>query len=307
MNQHKKIKNRKFEEEFENSLILKRFLFEFMDAFLPLFYICFYEMEMEVLQNELLSLFLCDEIRRISTESVLPLVLHLWDLNKIKKEEKQHHGEAHNVVVESRLEKYVLFDDYLEMITQFGYICLFASAYPLAAILSFISNIFEVWSDSFALCLLSQRPVVERAYNIHSTWVQILQFMAWFSILSNCYIFAFSSEQMEEWFPQFFNPDDSPIAAQQKTNLLQSGYQEMKTGHGRYVVLIMFALEHIVGFICMLIHYLVPNITNNVDISLQRKHHELYQDHIENIKRRRKLMDKNVGKTPTSSFDNDIY
>eukprot|EP00483_Globobulimina_turgida_P009801 UN09820 len=187
----------------------------------------------------------------------------------------------------------MLFDDYLEMITQFGYITLFASCYPLAAFLSLISNIFEVWSDSFKLCFLSQRPIVERAYNIHSTWIQILQFMAWFSILTNCYIFAFSSEQMEEWFPNLFNMDidDMPQS------------EDIKTGHGRYVVLIMFGLEHIIAFICMLIHYFIPNVSNNVNLQTQKKQHALYHDYIQNIKRIRSKLQKNVAKTPNDKFE----
>eukprot|EP01083_Nonionella_stella_P179315 636274_1 len=276
--------NWKFESQFENSFILKRFLFEFLDAFLPLFYICFYEMDMDVLTGELLSLFLCDEIRRVFTESVLPLVSHLWELMEMKKRGNDDKDETSNVVWESRLEKYELFDDYLEMITQFGYITLFASCYPLAAVLSLISNVLEVWSDSFKLVFLSQRPVVERAYNMHSTWVKILQFMAWFSILTNCYIFAFSSEQMEEWFPQFFNPDQ----VQQRQNV-----EEIKTGHGRYVVLIMFALEHVIGLVCLLIHYMIHDVPSNVDIQLQKKQHALHLEYIENMSKKRKLLHQN--------------
>ena len=295
-----KWENWKFESDFENSLILKRFLFEFLDAFLPLFYICFYEMKMEILTDELFSLFLCDEIRRITTESVIPLLIHLWSLKQIENEEIHHKGEGHNVLVESRLDKYILFDDYLEMITQFGYITLFASCYPLAAFFCLISNIFEIWSDSFKLCFLSQRPIVERAYNIHSTWIIILKFMAWFSILTNAYIFAFSSEQMEEWFPELFNPD--PDHLENEEEIIITDHEEIKSGHGRYVVLIMFGLEHIVGIICALIHYIIPNITNKVDIRLKQKQHTLYHDYIETIKRKRTQLHKNVGGTPVQNM-----
>merc|ERR1719242_1992565 len=78
--------NWKFESEFENSLIWKRFLFEFLDAFLPLFYIAFYEMKMDLLTQELFSLFLMDEIRRIATESLLPLLLHLREWRNMSHE-----------------------------------------------------------------------------------------------------------------------------------------------------------------------------------------------------------------------------
>jgi len=246
---------------------------------LPLFYICFYQMDVHILSGELFSLFLCDEIRRICTESVIPLISQLMELREIKKHGKQNGNdnkaqrEEHNVLIESRLEKYEFFDDYLEMVIQFGYITLFASCCPLAAILSFVSNIFERWSDGFRLCFLSQRPVVERAFNIHGVWIQILEFLAWFGILTNCYIFAFSSEQMEEWFPSLFNPDDVPNLA------------EIKQGNGRYVVLIMFALEHLIGFICVGIRYFIPSMTENVNIEMQRKEHALHHQFVENIKR----------------------
>ena len=116
--------------------------------------------------------------------------------------------------------------------------------------------------------------------------------MAWFSILTNCYIFAFSSEQMEEWFPHFFVPDIPEHT--QKLNLLQSGYEEIKTGKGRYVVFIMFGLEHLIGLICLCIHYFIPNITNNVNITMQRKQHVLHHQYIENIKKRSNELHKKL-------------
>lgn len=37
-----------------------------------------------------------------------------------------------------------MFDDYIDMCFQFGYVALFGAAYPLAALFAFINNLVEV-------------------------------------------------------------------------------------------------------------------------------------------------------------------
>ena len=62
--------------------------------------------------------------------------------------------------------EYEQFDDYLEMIVQLGYVTLFAGAFPLAAPLSVICNILELYSDIFKLSFITRRPKVHRVTNI---------------------------------------------------------------------------------------------------------------------------------------------
>lgn len=57
-------------------------------------------------------------------------------------------------------------EDHLEMLIQFGYVTLFSSAFPLAALCALINNIIEVRSDAFKLCMIFQRPLGERAASI---------------------------------------------------------------------------------------------------------------------------------------------
>ena len=61
------------------------------------------------------------------------------------------------------------FEDYLEMFIQFGYVTLFSSAYPLAALCALLNNVMEVRGDAFKLCFVHQRPFVQRAAGI-GTW-----------------------------------------------------------------------------------------------------------------------------------------
>lgn len=61
------------------------------------------------------------------------------------------------------------FEDYLEMFIQFGYVVLFSSAFPLAALCAFVNNVVEIRSDAFKLCAIFQRPFGQPAENI-GTW-----------------------------------------------------------------------------------------------------------------------------------------
>ena len=58
------------------------------------------------------------------------------------------------------------YEDYLEMLIQFGYVTLFSSAFPMAAVCALLNNIIEIRSDAFKLCVTFQRPFGERVENI---------------------------------------------------------------------------------------------------------------------------------------------
>lgn len=62
------------DQDFKNALIVKRFIFFVLDSYMPLFYIAFYEMNLLFLKRELMGLFVSDEIRRVTLESILPLI-----------------------------------------------------------------------------------------------------------------------------------------------------------------------------------------------------------------------------------------
>lgn len=70
-----KRENHRTNYDFHNSLIIKRFIFEFISRFSHLFYIGFVSKDLLKLKNILISLFLLDEIRKIFTETIIPIVL----------------------------------------------------------------------------------------------------------------------------------------------------------------------------------------------------------------------------------------
>ena len=67
------------------------------------------------------------------------------------------------------------FEDYLEMFIQFGYVVLFSSAFPLAALCALLNNVIEIRSDAFKLCTNLRRPFGERVENIGTWQVRTMQ------------------------------------------------------------------------------------------------------------------------------------
>jgi len=64
--------NHKYQNTYDNSLIIKRFSFEFYDCFLPLIYLGWWELNFKLLRQAVISLYVVDEIRRVAVESLLP-------------------------------------------------------------------------------------------------------------------------------------------------------------------------------------------------------------------------------------------
>eukprot|EP00927_Polykrikos_kofoidii_P060876 TRINITY_DN55780_c0_g1_i1.p1 TRINITY_DN55780_c0_g1~~TRINITY_DN55780_c0_g1_i1.p1 ORF type:complete len:702 (-),score=96.84 TRINITY_DN55780_c0_g1_i1:169-2205(-) len=201
--------NHKLKRDFENSIIVKRFCFEAFDCYIALFYIAFYERDLQNLRGELQSLFHVDCFRRLLLETIVPYLLIQWKEASVKQEDAAHKKdddrqsskESHAVSYISRqlaLSEHEEFDDYLEMIMQFGYLTLFAGAMPFSAFLAFFGNILEMYSDSFKLARAYQRPVAYSASSMPKTWLFVIKSMCWTSVLTNVLMFGWVSHQAEQ-------------------------------------------------------------------------------------------------------------
>ncbi|KAG8594942.1 hypothetical protein GDO81_001373 [Engystomops pustulosus] len=113
---------------------------------------------------------------------------------KQKRESWMDPPEDHNPTkltqaeVESCMKKYEdTFQDYQEMFVQFGYVVLFSSAFPLAAVCALVNNIIEIRSDAFKLCSGLQRPFGRRVDGI-GQWQNVMEAMGVIAIIVNCYL-----------------------------------------------------------------------------------------------------------------------
>ncbi|XP_041948826.1 anoctamin-8 isoform X1 [Alosa sapidissima] len=89
--------------------------------------------------------------------------------------------------------------DYQEMFIQFGYVVLFSSAFPLAAMCALINNIIEIRSDALKLCTGLQRPYSQRVENI-GQWQTAMEAMGLIAIIVNCYLIG-QCGQIQRLFP----------------------------------------------------------------------------------------------------------
>ncbi|KAJ7067816.1 calcium-activated chloride channel-domain-containing protein [Mycena amicta] len=85
---------------------------------------------------------------------------------------------------EVALPVYEEFEDYSEMVTQFGYVVLWSTIWPLAPVMALINNFFELRSDAFKLTVHVRRPLPVRTDTI-GPWLDALGFLTWLGALTN--------------------------------------------------------------------------------------------------------------------------
>jgi len=96
------------------------------------------------------------------------------------------------------------FDDYAEMIIQFGYASLFVTAFPLAPLLALANNYVEIRVDAYKLLVESKRAEPKGAEDI-GTWYTILEIMATAAVITNSLIVVFTANALfgeGGWYPQ---------------------------------------------------------------------------------------------------------
>ncbi|XP_040176414.1 anoctamin-8 isoform X2 [Rana temporaria] len=134
--------------------------------------------------------------------------------------------------VESCMKKYEdTFQDYQEMFVQFGYVVLFSSAFPLAAVCALVNNIIEIRSDAFKLCSGFQRPFGCRVDGI-GQWQNVMEAMGVIAIIVNCYLIG-QCGQLQRLLPSL-GPESAII----------------------YIVV----LEHFALLLKYIIHVVIPDI-----------------------------------------------
>ena len=224
------MENHKTQRSYNNSVFIKRFIFEFTDFQLYLFYIGIYQLDIVMLRVNLISVFMVDEIRRIVVEAVIPYLTQNKDeiskdvQDKIKKAKTKMGGKVDDdksttsaddskksktmiaeeiideEIAELEKEEVETFDDYLEMIMTFGYITLFASAFPLGTTITSLFIYLETKSDTFKFERTARRPFAKKAHDI-GTWEIALDILTIMSVFTNIVLCCYASDQIDYVLP----------------------------------------------------------------------------------------------------------
>ena len=117
------------------------------------------------------------------TETQCFLSCHiLWD--RMHSKSKPHFFAFQRKFQLEEVTRLHLFDEYIELVIQYGYITLFAATFPLAPVLALINNIFEIRIDAYKYTTQLRRPVGDQARDI-GIWHQILSFINYMAVFSN--------------------------------------------------------------------------------------------------------------------------
>ncbi|KAM7328039.1 hypothetical protein ACRRTK_012131 [Alexandromys fortis] len=158
------------ESEWENSFTLKMFLFQFVNLNSSTFYIAFF---------------------------LGRLIQNWWTRRKVR----QEHGTERKINFPQwekdynlqPMNAYGLFDEYLEMILQFGFTTIFVAAFPLAPLLALLNNIIEIRLDAYKFVTQWRRPLASRAKDI-GIWYGILEGIGILSVITNAFVIAITSD-----------------------------------------------------------------------------------------------------------------
>eukprot|EP00301_Raphidiophrys_heterophryoidea_P003519 c11587_g1_i1.p1 GENE.c11587_g1_i1~~c11587_g1_i1.p1 ORF type:complete len:942 (+),score=288.64 c11587_g1_i1:34-2859(+) len=261
--------NHRTDQDFENALIAKTFVFQFINSYIALFFIAFVKgtpvpswAKKDVHGNKIDSSLLPREFRQsnkiggydigdcVQSSCMLDLFYQLaiivivkqllsnfaeillpWLMGKFtflrkfseaskKEQEKLQQqivtgvnlldDDAAQAAVKKEITEEVLqrmpdfeqqvslakyggtFEEYNELMIQFGYMTLFATSFPLASLFSLINNVIEIRLDAGKILFATQRPKYEGACDI-GTYLTVLEFMNFLAVITNTAIICFTS------------------------------------------------------------------------------------------------------------------
>ncbi|XP_072374530.1 anoctamin-10 isoform X1 [Scyliorhinus torazame] len=192
--------NHRLETSFQNHLTIKVMVFRFVNCFAALFYISFFLQDLELLRKELASLLVLTQIINQLIELLVPY-LHKTLIGKgavLKKTMMENAPEIDKIKSQGQMPTFPgLFDEYMELFVQFGYVSLFSCIYPLTAVLVVVNNIAEIRMDALKLCHLFRKPFISPAANI-GVWQTAFEMIGFLSVITNCFLISISP-QVEEY------------------------------------------------------------------------------------------------------------
>jgi len=257
--------NHRTATEFDNALIFKIFVFYFVNSYTSLYYIAFFKSGTDFwaapklkdackygeANNNLISWGCTDELTfQLATilgtnmvigqtkEVLMPYIMSKIQLARYQKSTGETSENLPQWEADSKLGDYQgTLDEYSEMVIQYGYLTLFASAFPLAPLMAVINNMIEIRTDAFKLLSSTKRPDYKGAATI-GVWYDVLEVLGILAVLTNCLLIGFSFDAISKEF----NP----------------------TRRAFDTLAIIVCMEHAILFIKYIISMMVPDVPGEV-------------------------------------------
>ncbi|XP_074649330.1 anoctamin-4-like [Tubulanus polymorphus] len=225
--------NPRTETEYDDRLTFKMFCFQFVNYYSTIFYIAFfkgrligrpgnYDYSFVYRQEEcdpagcLIELCIQLGVTMVGKQGInnfkeimLPKIKNWWLSRAARKQEK------HEMSVYTRWEQDYdldtmantgLFEEYLEMVIQYGFVTIFVAAFPLAPLFALINNVIEIRVDAYKFTTQWRRPMAQRGQDI-GIWYSILLAVSRIAVISNAFIIAFTSDFIPKMVYKMTNED----------------------------------------------------------------------------------------------------
>ncbi|CAG4949412.1 unnamed protein product [Parnassius apollo] len=232
------MENPRTQTEYEDSYTFKIFFFEFMNFYSSLIYIAFfkgrfydYPGDDQARESEFLKLKgdICDPAGCLSELCIQLAIIMVGKqcLNNIlelgyPKFHNWWRQRSHRAVTRDPNKpdmaweqdyhlqdpgRLALFDEYLEMILQYGFVTLFVAAFPLAPLFALLNNIAEIRLDAYKMVTQARRPLAERVEDI-GAWYGILRGITYAAVVSNAFVIAYTSDFIPRMVYKYvYSPD----------------------------------------------------------------------------------------------------
>ncbi|XP_047474777.1 anoctamin-7-like isoform X1 [Penaeus chinensis] len=294
--------------EFEDNFTFKVFIFQFVNFYSSIFYIAFFKGRfvgfpghyhrilglrnedcsaggcLIELAQQLAVIMIGKQVVNNAQEILVPKMKAWWHKKQVKLNHKARtRWEADYQLIDNE----GLFQEYLEMVLQFGFITIFVAAFPLAPLFALLNNWVEIRLDAQKFVCETRRAVSERAQNI-GIWFTILDFMAHLAVISNAFLIAFTSEFLPrllykyeyDWSLSGYVNFTLATAPNDTLNeeCRYRGYRDVHGDHTPFfwrllAIRLSFVIvfEHVVFGICRLIDILVPDVPQSLELKMKRE------------------------------------
>lgn len=209
-----RFENHRTEEEFEQHLVNKVFAFQFVNSYCSLYYIAFFKDSTllgtyrdSCVSNDCLADLAVQLMAIMTTRQLIGSIIEFvlpWIATRIGalcccKEQmlldsQDQEREYYRAVFERTI------SEYSELVIQFGYVVLFAAAFPLAALFALLNNLIELRADAFVILHAYRRPVPLHSSVIQTQWDWILKGLSYAAVLTNCALMMWTSRSLGRSF-----------------------------------------------------------------------------------------------------------
>ncbi|XP_060695159.1 anoctamin-9-like [Hemiscyllium ocellatum] len=204
----------------ENSFTVKMFTFQFFTMFTSIVYIAFFlgringhpgnyvrvankwRLEechpsgcMADLLIQMSMIMVLKQLLNTTMEYTIPILKFKWRKKSMLSTKKVESVTKHWIKNYSLNEfnSYSFFNEFLEMAIQYGFTTIFVAAFPLAPLLAFLNNLFEIRLDAKKMIWLLRRPIPRKAKDI-GIWLDILEVIGVLAIIGNGLVISITSD-----------------------------------------------------------------------------------------------------------------